>query len=226
MVSGEAPLAHLRVSKPGLVDLLHEEGISAIILTHESDPSSVQTHSLPDLALIDTSSLSESDLKRWARLCQRIKLPVIALVPETSVTELDPELAIEDFVLTPLSPPELVARARKALARNKTPKGAALIRVGDLVIDPTGYEVRLRGERVALRFKEYELLRFLASNPGRVYTREALLRRIWGYDYFGGTRTVDVHIRRLRSKIEDTDHAFIDTIRHVGYRFRDLEQER
>lgn len=71
-----------------------------------------------------------------------------------------------------------------------------------------------------LTYKEYELLRFLASRPGRVFTREALLSQVWGYDYFGGSRTVDVHIRRLRAKIEDASHSFIDTVRGVGYRFR------
>ena len=80
------------------------------------------------------------------------------------------------------------------------------------------------GRRVSLRFKEYELLLLMAANPGRVYSREVLLNRIWGYEYLGGTRTVDVHIRRLRSKIEDTGHRFIETVWQVGYRFRDVEK--
>ena len=100
-----------------------------------------------------------------------------------------------------------------------------MIRAGSLVINPSTYEVSLRGKRVNLRFKEYELLRLLATNPGRVYSREALLSSIWGYDYFGGTRTVDVHIRRLRSKIEDAEHPYIETIWNVGYRFRDFTQQ-
>ena len=98
-----------------------------------------------------------------------------------------------------------------------------LVRQGDLVINRVNYEVSLRGRRLNLRFKEYELLLLMATTPGRVYTREALLERIWGYDYLGGTRTVDVHIRRLRSKIEDADHTFIETVWQVGYRFRDID---
>ena len=82
------------------------------------------------------------------------------------------------------------------------------------------YEVSSRGKRVLLTFKEYQLLVLLVTNPGKVYTREELLMDVWAYDYFGGTRTVDVHIRRLRSKIEDADHSFIETVRNVGYRFR------
>ena len=95
-----------------------------------------------------------------------------------------------------------------------------LIECGDLVLDLARCEVALNGRLVALTFKEYELLRFLASHPGRVYTRDALLSKVWGYDYFGGDRTVDVHIRRLRSKIEDASHTFIETVRNIGYRFR------
>ena len=92
--------------------------------------------------------------------------------------------------------------------------------VGDLVIDLERYEVRLEGKRVLFTYKEYQLLVLLASNAGKVYTRDGLLSQVWGYDYFGGTRTVDVHIRRLRSKIEVTGHSFIETIWNVGYRFR------
>ena len=96
-----------------------------------------------------------------------------------------------------------------------------LIRCGDLVIDLAKCEVSLSGRLIPLTFKEYELLRFLASNRGRVFTREALLNKVWGYDYYGGDRTVDVHIRRLRSKIEDPTHTFIETVRNIGYKFRD-----
>ena len=94
-----------------------------------------------------------------------------------------------------------------------------IIKKGDLVIDCSKYEVKIDDKQVDLTYKEYELLKFLATNPGRVYSRDALLNKIWGYDYYGGTRTVDVHIRRLRGKIEDNKHAFIDTVRNVGYKF-------
>jgi two-component system alkaline phosphatase synthesis response regulator PhoP len=94
------------------------------------------------------------------------------------------------------------------------------IRSGDLVINTQQYDVFLAGRTVLLTFKEYELLKLLASNPGRVFSREQLLEQVWGYQYFGGTRTVDVHVRRLRSKIEDATHTFVDTVWNVGYRFR------
>ena len=98
-------------------------------------------------------------------------------------------------------------------------ESSELIKDGDLVIDLAKYEVSVGGRPVLLTFREYELLKFMTSNRGRVFTREALLTKVWGYDYFGGDRTVDVHIRRLRSKIEDSHHTFIETVRSIGYRF-------
>jgi DNA-binding response OmpR family regulator len=99
-----------------------------------------------------------------------------------------------------------------------------MVRVGDMTINAANFEVSVGGRRVSLRFKEYELLLLMAANPGRVYSREALLNKVWGYDYLGGTRTVDVHIRRLRSKIEDAEHTFIETVWQVGYRFKDIDR--
>ncbi len=111
-------------------------------------------------------------------------------------------------------------RLGQAVTRAWGPQSQHTVKVGDLVVDTERYEVRVAGRRVALTYKEYKLRVLLASNPGKAYTRDSLLSQVWGYDYFGGTRTVDVHIRRLRSKIEDAGHAFIETIWTVGYRFR------
>jgi DNA-binding response OmpR family regulator len=124
----------------------------------------------------------------------------------------------DDFVLLPALSEELAARVRIAV-RRRTPEAGDLVRAGDLVMDLANYRVSVAGRGVELTYKEYELLRFLMQNPEKVLTREALLKRVWGYDYFGGSRTVDVHIRRLRSKLEDRGHIFIETIRNVGYRF-------
>ncbi len=149
-----------------------------------------------------------------------LQIPVLALVPEKNLADFALTLGVDDFLLLPPKTGELAARIRQVLRRTRGLDSKNLIRTGDLVIDLDRYEVSMGGRQVLLTFKEYELLRLLASNPGRVYSRELLLRRVWGYDYFGGTRTVDVHIRRLRSKIEDAQHSFIETIWNVGYRFR------
>ena len=217
-------LAREKIPDPDLIALLEEQGIEAVVISGEADLDTMGSESLPHLVLVDVSSMPEADLRRCVQRCLQSKIPVLALVPEERISELDVALGVSDFLLSPANPVELVARAKHIQWRNTPPEDSNVIRIGDLTINPTSYEVSLKGRRIALRFKEYELLRLLAANPGRVYSREALLSRIWGYDYFGGTRTVDVHIRRLRSKIEDADHSFIETIWNVGYRFRDLGQ--
>ena len=126
----------------------------------------------------------------------------------------------DEFILSPLEQGELLARIKQAIYRVNGPTGGELLREGDLVIDLEKYDVTLEGRRVSLTYKEFQLLVMLVSNPGRVYSRDVLLSQVWGYDYLGGTRTVDVHVRRLRSKIEDPDHSFIETIWNVGYRFK------
>ena len=129
-------------------------------------------------------------------------------------------LNIDDFMISPYDARELVLRVKRLLSRDRNIDSGELIKCDGLLIDLAKCEVTLEGRIVELTFKEYELLRFLASNRGRVYTREALLNMVWGYDYYGGDRTVDVHVRRLRSKIEDAKHTFIETVRNIGYRFK------
>lgn len=145
---------------------------------------------------------------------------VIALIPEEHLAHWDGLSAADDFVVKPCRPQEVVARVRHLLWRKGRIDGEQRLRCGDLIIDLARYRVTVAGRPVNLTFKEYELLRFLAANPGKAFTREVLLNKIWGYDYFGGTRTLDVHMRRLRSKIEDREHTFIETVRNVGYRFK------
>ena len=144
----------------------------------------------------------------------------IAIVRRDQVAQLDPKLAIDDFVVAPAPADEVVARVRRVRQRRSGADDASLLHCGDRAIDQATYKVYLGGRPVELTYKEYELLRFLALNPGKVHTRETLLNRVWGYDFYGGSRTVDVHVRRLRSKIEDSSHSLIETVRNVGYRLR------
>jgi DNA-binding response OmpR family regulator len=147
------------------------------------------------------------------------KLSVIALIPQKLVDRLNSRYEITDFVLKPVNTYELETRIKRSLKQMSFSGDGEIIKCGELVINQTTCEVSVGGIPVELTFKEYELLKFLASNKGRVYSREALLDEVWGYDYFGGDRTVDVHIRRLRSKIEATGYSFIDTVRNIGYKF-------
>jgi len=145
---------------------------------------------------------------------------IAILVPEQRHV-LEEVPAPDEFLLWPASAVEVLLRVRAILRRRANVDSENVLRCGALLIDLANYKVVLDGRPIELTYKEYELLRFLASNRDKVFTREALLNRVWGYDYFGGARTVDVHIRRLRSKIEDRGHAFIETIRNVGYRFHE-----
>ena len=148
----------------------------------------------------------------------RRKMPIIAIMSLEALNSSSNYLGVDDFVILPFDSRELVARARRLIQKNT--KSDETIRRGDLDIDLANCEVRVGGRIVELTFKEYELLKFLAQDQGRVFTRETLLNKVWGYDYFGGDRTVDVHVRRLRSKIELSGQTFIETVRNIGYRFK------
>ena len=145
---------------------------------------------------------------------------VIAVIDPERPATFDPALGLDDFVVTTASPAELAVRIRQALWRRTGVDARNVLRCGDLEMDLANYTVQVAGQPADLTYKEYELLRFLAANADRVLNRETLLNKVWGYDFYGGARTVDVHIRRLRSKIEDRHHTFIETVRNVGYRFR------
>lgn len=143
---------------------------------------------------------------------------LFALVPDDQLERIAPDTPVDDFALLSAQPAELARRVERSFWRRHGVDSENFVRCGALTIDLSNYRVTVAGESLVLTFKEYELLRFLAMNAGRVFTREQLLNRVWGYDYFGGARTVDVHIRRIRAKIEIHGHAFIETVRNVGYR--------
>ena len=143
---------------------------------------------------------------------------LIALVTEEMIDRVPVDAPIDDFIVLPVGAAEIARRVERALWRRHGIDSENYVHCGALTLDLSNYRVTVDGEALVMTFKEYELLRFLAMNAGRVFTREQLLNRVWGYDYFGGARTVDVHIRRIRSKIEIRGHAFIETVRNVGYR--------
>ena len=153
-----------------------------------------------------------------------IGCPIIAITPEGGLSAFNADWGISDVMLDTAGPAEVDARIRIVLGKQAASDlhndpHSGEIRSGDVSIDESTYTARLKGEVLDLTFKEFELLKYLAQHPGRVFTRAQLLQEIWGYDYFGGTRTVDVHIRRLRSKLGPEFEAIIGTVRNVGYRF-------
>lgn len=175
-----------------------------------------------DLLLLDANAFPPSDAAaaKLVALARERKGMVLALLGAQGGEEAGQDTAFDDVAFKPVSIPEVVARLQR-LARRQGSAGKQVVRAGDLAIDTEKYEVRVSGRPVDLTYREYQLLLFLATHPERVFSREALLDQVWGYDYFGGTRTVDVHVRRLRSKLEDANHQFIETLRNVGYRFRE-----
>jgi DNA-binding response OmpR family regulator len=150
-------------------------------------------------------------------------VPVFAVLTEGGLAGLSAEWAVSDVLLDTAGPAEVDARLRLAVGRVEAGQDKVtepgVVRSGDLTIDEGTYTCRLRGKALELTFKEFELLKYLAQHPGRVFTRAQLLQEVWGYDYYGGTRTVDVHVRRLRAKLGPEHEALIGTVRHVGYKF-------
>lgn len=175
----------------------------------------------PDLILVDGTrdpDVAEEATRRLSLAWEIGLPPVIVIVDAGVVARFRFEVGADDFVLDTASTDEISARL--SLVARKTGHGeeAGVLKVGDLIVNPENYQVYVHGAPLDLTYKEFELLKFLAQRPGRVCDRDMLLREVWGYDYYGGTRTVDVHIRRLRAKLGVEHEALIETIRNVGYR--------
>ncbi|HEX5332515.1 MAG TPA: response regulator transcription factor [Cellulomonas sp.] len=151
-----------------------------------------------------------------------LTVPLVLVLTEGGLTVVTAEWGADDIVLENATPVEVETRFRLVMERAAV-KGVATepqeIMAGELVIDPGGYSARLRGRPLDLTYKEFELIKYLVQHPGRVFTRAQLLQEVWGYDYYGGTRTVDVHVRRLRAKLGPEHEQLIGTVRNVGYRF-------
>ena len=214
-----------------------------LMLTADADPDAV----LPSLSLLshtvriaapEVASLLEAgssdvalvdarlDLAGARGLCRLlgstgIGVPVVAVLTEGGLVAVNPEWGLDDVLLPGTGPAELDARLRLLVGRRSgsaAGDSSGIVSLGDLVIDEDTYTARLRGRPLDLTYKEFELLKYLAQNAGRVFTRAQLLQEVWGYDFFGGTRTVDVHVRRLRAKLGPEHEALIGTVRNVGYK--------
>ena len=176
-----------------------------------------------DVLLVD----ARTDLVAARSLCRMLRTtgiatPLLAVLTEGGLSVVNADWGVDDFLLAGAGPAEVEARLRLAIAasapRDPEP-GEQVIRGGDLTIDEATYQARLKGRPLDLTFKEFELLKFLAQHPGRVFSRGQLLQEVWGYDYYGGTRTVDVHVRRLRAKLGPEHESLVGTVRNVGYKF-------
>ncbi|KQZ66852.1 response regulator transcription factor [Nocardioides sp. Root151] len=204
---------------PGLALLNHQVRILP------SEGSALLEAPDADLLLVD----GRQELAHARDLCRLIRTtgsdaPVLLITTEGGLAVVAADWGMDDVVLHTCGPAELEARIKLAIGRLAQQReaddpDAHVIRSGEVVVDDATYTAKLGGRTLDLTFKEFELLKFLAQHPGRVFSRQQLLQEVWGYDYFGGTRTVDVHVRRLRAKLGPEHETLIGTVRNVGYRF-------
>ena len=184
-----------------------------------AEPAQLVSAPESEIVIVD----GRHDLAGARSLCKLLRTtgqdaPLLLVVTEGGMTAVSGDWGIDDVLLTDAGPAETDARIRLALARSEASAEPTRVQASGITIDEQSYSAKLRGKPLDLTYKEFQLLHFLATHPSRVFTREQLLSEVWGYDYFGGTRTVDVHVRRLRAKLGDQDQI-IGTVRNVGYRF-------
>jgi len=186
-------------------------------------PRALEESGRQDATVLLFNMLGRADAPAIRNLLRSADMPhgiaSLAVIRSDQLAAFDFSIGFDDFVVYPALTEEVTARVRRAVWQKSGVESDNTLRAGDLHIDLSNYKAYVAGRPIDLTYKEYELLRFLATNRDKVFTREALLNRVWGYDFYGGARTVDVHVRRLRSKIEDRTHTFIETVRNVGYRF-------
>lgn len=194
---------------------LADSGREALIMATERTPSLIML----DLKLPDISGFDVLKAVRANPITAAIPVILLTATDSEVDTVLGFELGADDYVTKPFGIRELMARVKAVLRRSGDTLANDLIRVGPLTIDSGNYEAFRNGEKIILTLKEYELLKLLAETPGKVLTRDYLLDRIWGYEFYGETRTVDVHIRHIRQKLGD-DAGMIETVRGVGYKMR------
>ncbi len=178
-----------------------------------------------DVIIVD----ARTDLAVAKSLCKILRttgltVPLLVVLTEGGLSAVSADWGVDDVLVESAGPAETDARIRLAIGRQALGQSSPTIQTSGVVIDEASYSAKVQGKPLDLTYKEFELLRFLATHPSRVFTREQLLSEVWGYDYFGGTRTVDVHVRRLRAKLGDLEQL-IGTVRNVGYRFNVYEDD-
>ena len=192
------------------------------VRTAPTEVSSLLEAGSADVAIVD----ARTDLAAARGLCRLLgttgtSVPVVAVVNEGGLVAVNVEWGLDEILLPSTGPAEIDARLRLLVGRRggaANQENAGKVSLGELVIDEGTYTARLRGRPLDLTYKEFELLKYLAQHAGRVFTRAQLLQEVWGYDFFGGTRTVDVHVRRLRAKLGTEYESLIGTVRNVGYK--------
>lgn len=201
------------------------ELLSHAVRTVPADPSALTVVQDTEILMVDATV----DLLAAKGMCRLIRATdpdclMFVIVTEGGLTALSAEWGVNDVLLATAGPAEVDARIRLAVSRTAAATPQSHVHTSGITIDESSYSAKIHGKPLDLTYKEFLLLHFLATHPSRVFTREQLLSEVWGYDYYGGTRTVDVHVRRLRAKLGDLEQV-IGTVRNVGYRFNIAEDE-
>jgi two-component system, OmpR family, response regulator VicR len=220
VVDDEKPIAEI------LKFNLAKEGYEVFVAYDGKEALDLAKSSSPDLVILDIMLPVMDGFEVCREIRKTSRVPILMLTAKDSEIDkvLGLELGADDYVTKPFSPREIIARVKAILRRATQPSGDddQLLKCQEITINLSTYEVHKSGEQLSVSYREFELLKFLATRQGQVFTRETLLSEVWGYEYFGDTRTVDVTIRRLREKIEDnpSDPKYIQTKRGVGYSFK------
>nr|WP_315265870.1 response regulator transcription factor [Microbacterium lemovicicum] len=190
-----------------------------------AEPASLVNAPAADVVIVD----ARLDLVSAKSLCKiltttGLDAPLLLVVTEGGLAAVSTDWGVDDVILVTAGPAEVDARVRLAIGRQSAEQVSTRIQTSGITIDESSYSAKVHGKALDLTYKEFQLLHFFATHPSRVFTREQLLSEVWGYDYFGGTRTVDVHVRRLRAKLGDLEQL-IGTVRNVGYRFNVYEDD-
>jgi DNA-binding response OmpR family regulator len=218
----EPVVVHPSPPPPDLVQTLDLAGIAwqAIASIEEINTAEPQDGWTGAVVSLDADPALAWQIIRALRKRDNPVAPLLILIGGAHLADLSMrDELFDDFCLSPFHPRELEARLRHLLWRSSTAPSGDVIEYGQLALNTETYQATIAGRSLDLTYMEYELLKFLAQQPGKVFTREMLLSRVWGYEYYGGARTVDVHIRRLRAKLGEEHAQLIDTVRSVGYRF-------
>lgn len=190
-----------------------------------AEPASLVNAPGHDLVFLDArKDLASSKALAKILIATGISAPLIIILSEGGLAAMSPDWGSDDIILDSAGPAEIETRIKLAIGKSREKQNPGSIQSSGVVIDEASYSAKVHGRPLDLTFKEFELLKFLTQHPGRVFSRDQLLSEVWGYDYFGGTRTVDVHVRRLRAKLGDLE-SLIGTVRNVGYRFSPTETD-
>jgi DNA-binding response OmpR family regulator len=204
---------------PALTSALLQAGYNPVPISGVAEAGDKQPDSGWSSVVVEIGNDPDTAATVASKVREELAVPILLVIDRMLTRDLEGREGFDDFILTPIDPVELSIRLGRISADLPGTESEDILKFEDLELNTGTYQATIANRPVDLTYMEYELLRFLVENMNRVWSREQLLSRVWGYDYFGGSRTVDVHIRRLRAKLGEERASWVTTVRSVGYRF-------